>query len=128
MDQPRECYGTHDTDGLQRFHCPQLRGTVPERTLHACSQLSMARPPHRTFFRWNVPSEAADWIGVGTHRPLKLATRRSSVALTPSLKSSVARRRVCSASSWLVAAKTRSARLPRIVARVEIRPSGEHSA
>src|SRR6478735_134790 len=63
-----------------------------------------------------------------THRPLKLATRRSEVALTPSLKSSVARSLFCSTSSWLVAASTRSARLPRMVARVEIRPSGEHSA
>ena len=35
MDDPRECYGTHDAGGLQGFHCPQLRGTVPERTLHA---------------------------------------------------------------------------------------------
>jgi hypothetical protein len=34
-----------------------------------------------------------------SYRPLKLATRRSSVALTPSLKSSEARSRVCSASS-----------------------------
>src|SRR4051812_1347052 len=33
------------------------------------------------------------------HRPLKFATLRSAVALTPSLKSSVARRRDCSASS-----------------------------
>ncbi|MEY9125975.1 hypothetical protein ABH992_003315 [Bradyrhizobium yuanmingense] len=31
--------------------------------------------------------------------PLKFAARRSSVAFTPSLKSSVARSRVCSASS-----------------------------
>src|SRR5712672_1107644 len=35
MDHPRQCYGTHDAGGLQGFHCPQLRGTVPERTLHA---------------------------------------------------------------------------------------------
>ena len=62
------------------------------------------------------------------YRPLKFATRRSAVALTPSLKSSVARSLVCSASSWLVAASTRSARPARMVARVEIRPSGEHSA
>src|SRR5262249_29940029 len=32
MDHPRECYGTHDAGGLQGFHCPQLRGTVPEGT------------------------------------------------------------------------------------------------
>src|SRR6266702_2967570 len=35
----------------------------------------------------------------GDHRPLKFAARRSSVALMPSLKSSVARSRVCSSSS-----------------------------
>jgi hypothetical protein len=34
-----------------------------------------------------------------TYRPLKFAVRRSSVALTPSLKSSVARSLVCSPSS-----------------------------
>src|SRR5216683_1395595 len=62
------------------------------------------------------------------YRPRKFATRRSAVALTPSLKSSVARSFVCSTSSWLVAASTRSARPARMVARVEIRPSGEHSA
>src|SRR5215469_4607022 len=28
MDDPRECYGTHDAGGLQGFHCPQLRGTA----------------------------------------------------------------------------------------------------
>ena len=66
--------------------------------------------------------------GEVNHRPLKFATRRSAVALTPSLKSSVARSLFCSTSSWLVAASTRSARPARMVARVEIRPSGEHSA
>ena len=34
IDHPRDCYGTHDAGSLQGFHCPQLRGTVPERTLH----------------------------------------------------------------------------------------------
>src|SRR6476620_6436173 len=50
------------------------------------------------------------------HRPLKFATRRSAVALTPSLKSSVTRSLFCSTSSWLVADSTRSARSPRMVA------------
>jgi hypothetical protein len=44
MDHPRECHGTHDAGGLQGFHCPQPRGTVPERTLHACSPSSKASP------------------------------------------------------------------------------------
>jgi hypothetical protein len=33
------------------------------------------------------------------YRPLKFGTRRSAMALTPSLKSSVTRRRFCSSSS-----------------------------
>src|SRR5262247_2612380 len=61
-------------------------------------------------------------------RRAKLGTRRSAMALTPSLKSSVRRRRVCSASSCSVAILTRSARPARMVARVAIRPSGAFSA
>ena len=47
--------------------------------------------------------------------PVKFGTRRSAVAFTPSLKSSVLRSQVCSASSRSVAARTRSARSPRTV-------------
>ena len=46
-----------------------------------------------------IPDDAVVRQSDGTHRPLKFPARRSSVAFTPSLKSSVARNRVCSASS-----------------------------
>ncbi|MET3325545.1 acyl-CoA synthetase (NDP forming) [Bradyrhizobium japonicum] len=95
-----------------------LRAHICERGI--CGEIPLIR-------RFAPPSPTRG-EGRRGHRPLKFAARRSSVALTPSLKSSVARRRVCSASSWLVAAMTRSARLARIVARVDSKPSGEHSA
>ncbi len=58
-----------------------------------------------SFARGHPPPQPSPARGEGTiecakpHRPLKLATRRSVVALTPSLKSSVARSLVCSTSS-----------------------------
>jgi hypothetical protein len=48
------------------------------------------------------------------YRPAKLGTRGSAIAFAPSLKSSVWRGRVCSASSCSVAAATRAARPARI--------------
>src|SRR6185312_23824 len=91
--------------------------------------LSAERTPHPARYARHLLPQGEKEGGVcGDYRPLKFATRRSAVAFTPSLKSSVERSRFCSTNSWLVAASTRSARLPRMVARVETRPSGEHSA
>ena len=63
MDHPRECYGTHDAGGLQGFHCPQPRGTVPkERYTHIPRSLRQVR--HARCFNGECPSEATDKIGV----------------------------------------------------------------
>jgi hypothetical protein len=49
LDGPSENYGTHDAGGLQNLHRPQPRGTVPERTLHACVMR------HAKGFWWGMP-------------------------------------------------------------------------
>jgi len=59
----RECYGTHDAGGLQGFHCPQPRGTVPkERYTHIPRSLRRVR--HARCFNGECPSEATDKIGM----------------------------------------------------------------
>jgi len=41
----RECYGTHDAGGLQGFHCPPLRGTVPKERYTHVPRRPKASPP-----------------------------------------------------------------------------------